>query len=58
MTISGTSLDGASELAVRVQKLTQDEAKREGAQAVSLIEEASAPPVGVQGEGRHVNTYG
>jgi hypothetical protein len=56
MTISGTGLDGANQFAVRVQKLAQDQQKREGEQAVTLIEQ-STPPVGPNGEGAHVNTY-
>jgi hypothetical protein len=56
MTISGTGLDGANQVAVRVQKLAQDQEKREGEQAVALIEQA-VPPVGAHGEGTHVNTY-
>lgn len=55
MNISGTSLDG-SEYAIRVQKLAQDQEKREGQQAVELIEK-SRPPVGPNGEGTHINTY-
>jgi hypothetical protein len=56
MSISGTSLEGSNPVAVRVQKLAQDQQKREGEQAVQLIEEAT-PPVGPQGQGSHVNTY-
>jgi hypothetical protein len=56
MTISGTGLDGSNPIAVRVQKLAQDQEKREGQQAVELIEQSS-PPVGPNGEGTHVNTY-
>jgi hypothetical protein len=55
MTISGAGLDPANELAVRVQKLAQDQAKQEGEQAVALIEQATRP-VGPNGEGSHVNT--
>jgi hypothetical protein len=56
MTISGTSLDLANPVAVRVQKLAQDQEKREGEQAVQLIEQ-SKPAIGPNGEGAHVNTY-
>ena len=56
MTISGPSLDGSNEYAVRVQKLAQDQQKREGEQAVAMIEQ-SASPVGPNGEGSHINTY-
>jgi hypothetical protein len=56
MRISGTDLDGANQLAVRVQKLAQDQQKREGEQAVDLIEQSS-PGVGPNGEGSHINTY-
>ena len=56
MSISGTSLDTAQLVAVRVEKLAQDQAKREGNQVVELIEQA-APPIGPNGEGSHINTY-
>ena len=56
MTISSPSLDGSNEYAVRVQKLAQDQQKREGQQAVELIEQSS-PAVGPNGEGSHINTY-
>jgi len=56
MNVSGTGLDGANPLAVRVQKLAQDQEKRDGEQAVALIEQA-IPPVGPHGEGTHVNTH-
>jgi len=56
MTIPGTGLDGTNQFAVRVQKLAQDQQKREGEQAVALIEQ-STPPVGANGEGGRVNTY-
>jgi hypothetical protein len=55
MTISGTGLDPSNSVAVRVQKIAQDQAKREGAQAVELIER-SAPVVGPHGEGSHIDT--
>lgn len=57
MNISGTSLDGTNEVALRVQKLAQDQEKREGEQAVALIEQSAPPPVGPNGEGTHINTY-
>ena len=56
MNVSGPSLDTSSTYAIAVQKLSQDQQKREGEQAVELIEGA-APPVGPNGEGTHVNTY-
>lgn len=56
MSISGPSVDVANLVAVRVEKLAQDQAKLESRQVVHLIEQA-APPIGLQGEGTHVNTY-
>jgi hypothetical protein len=59
MSISATSpagLDGANPYAVRVQKLAQDQEKREGQQAVELIDQAT-PQVGPNGQGSHINTY-
>ncbi|MEJ7597359.1 MAG: hypothetical protein WKG01_05570 [Kofleriaceae bacterium] len=41
---------------VRVEKIAQDSAKQQGQQAVDLIEQAT-PPVGPDGQGRHVNRY-
>jgi hypothetical protein len=55
MTITAASLDGNNPVAVRVQKLAQDQQKREGEQAVQLIEQSR--PVGPNGEGSHINTY-
>lgn len=52
-------ISGAStEYSVRVQKLAQDTAKREGEAAVELIEQAgeAAPPLGPEGQGRLINT--
>lgn len=46
------------EYAVRVEKLAQNAAKAEGEAAVQLIENASPPPPGANGEGAHINTYG
>lgn len=46
----------ASLVAVRVEKIAQEQAKQEGNQVVELIEQAT-PPVGPNGEGAHVNTY-
>jgi len=54
MTVSG--IDPSNQYAVAVQKLAQNQEKREGEQAVALIEGAS-PPTGPNGEGTHVNTY-
>jgi len=56
MSISGPNLETANLVAVRVEKLAQDQAKQEGNQVVALIEQAT-PPVGPNGEGAHVNTY-
>lgn len=56
MTTSGTSFDPSELFVVRVQKLAQDQAKREATQVVALIEQA-APPPGEHGKGTHVNTY-
>jgi hypothetical protein len=56
MSISGPSVDVANLVAVQVEKLAQDQAKLEGRQVVTLIEQA-APPTGLHGEGTHVNTY-
>ena len=46
--------------AVGVMKIAHNAAKAEGEGTVALIEGAAqaAPPVGVNGEGRHINTYG
>ncbi len=56
MSISGPSLDVANLVAVRVEKLAQDQAKQESNQVIHLIEQA-ALPIGFHGEGTHVNTY-
>jgi hypothetical protein len=56
MTIPGLSGDTANLVALRVEKLAQDQAKQEANQVVALIEQAT-PPVGPNGEGTHVNTY-
>lgn len=56
MTIPSTNLDAGNAYAVAVQKLAQDQAKREGPQIVALIQGA-IPPIGPHGEGSHVNTY-
>lgn len=56
MTISGTDVDPGNRYAVAIQKIAQDQAKRDGEQVVTLIERA-APPPGPNGEGTHVNTY-
>lgn len=59
MSVSATtgtaSLD--SVYSVRVEKLAQDQQKIEGEAAIQLIEGASPPPVGPQGQGTHVNTF-
>jgi hypothetical protein len=55
MTIPPLSGDIASLVAVRVEKIAQEQAKQEGNQVVELIEQA-IPPVGPNGEGTHVNT--
>jgi hypothetical protein len=56
MSISGIGLPTSDAVALSVQKLTQDQQKREGAQAVALIEQAT-PATGPHGEGTHINTY-
>ena len=56
MTVPGPTNDTANLVALRVEKLTQDQAKRQGNLVVALIEQA-LPPVGPNGEGSHVNTY-
>ena len=56
MNVSGISPETANLVAVRVQKIAQDEAKQEANQVVALIEQAT-PPIGPNGEGSHVNTY-
>jgi hypothetical protein len=56
MTVPGTTNDTANLVAVRVEKLAQDQAKQQANPVVALIEQA-LPPVGPNGEGTHVNTY-
>lgn len=56
MDISGSDAVGM-QYVVGVEKLRQGSAKAEGEAAVKLIEQSEAPPVGVNGEGSHVNTY-
>jgi hypothetical protein len=56
MTIPSTSVDPPNAYAMAVQKIAQDQVKRDGEQTVALIERA-APPTGPNGEGAHVNTY-
>jgi hypothetical protein len=58
MRIPAASLDSATPFtyAVAVQKIAQNQAKQDGTQIVALIENA-APPVGLHGEGTHINTY-
>jgi hypothetical protein len=48
------------DFAVGVMKIAHNAAKAEGEGTVALIEEAGqvAAPVGVNGEGTHINTYG
>jgi hypothetical protein len=58
MTISPTGVDPANPYAVKVAKLALDQTRADGEAAVSLIESVpSAPPVGAEGQGRHVNTH-
>lgn len=54
MSISGLSEQAAVAYGVRCEKLAQDQQKREGEQAVALIE-ASAPTPGPEGQGTHVD---
>jgi hypothetical protein len=56
MMAPAAGIDPANSYSVAVQKLAQDQAKRDGMQIVALIERA-APPVGLHGEGTHINTY-
>jgi hypothetical protein len=56
MTIPVAGIDGSNQYAIAVQKIAQDQLKRDGQQVVTLIQNA-APPVGANGEGRHINTY-
>lgn len=60
-TIAGPVADNdGDEYGARVQKLAQNVAKAEGEGAVALIEGAASaapPPVGLHGQGTHVNTY-
>jgi hypothetical protein len=58
-----SSLSGAATgqaYAVGVMKIAQNAAKAQGEAAVALIEGATqaAPPVGANGEGSLINTYG
>jgi hypothetical protein len=58
MWMSPSGVSGASVVqayAVGVAKLEQRETRRQGEAAVQLIQEASPPPVGLQGQGTHVN---
>lgn len=55
--VSEAGLDTANLVAIRVQRMAQDQQKREGTQVVQLIEQANPPPVGPNGEGSFINTY-
>lgn len=57
MEIGGSEALGLN-YSIRVEKLAQVAAKQEGEAAVALIEGATAPPLGPNGEGTHINTYG
>jgi hypothetical protein len=57
MQIPGLSQDTASLVAVRMQRIVQDQAKLEGHQVVRLIEQATPPATGANGEGSHIDTY-
>ena len=50
-------VSATNSVAVRVARIAQDAAMTEGEAAVKLIEDAKPPPMGVNGEGAHVNTY-
>jgi hypothetical protein len=52
-----TATGSMSPYAVRCEKLAQDAVRAEGEAAVELIDAASPPPVGAEGQGSHVNTY-
>jgi len=56
MDISGSAAI-AQTYAVRVDKIAQDAMKTEGQGALQLIQDATPPPQGTNGEGTHVNTY-
>lgn len=56
--ISGAA--AGMQYAVSVEKLRQNAGAEQGRAAVALIEGAeksAPPPVGVHGEGMHINTY-
>lgn len=55
MNISGLSDQGAVSYGVRCEKLAQDQQKREGEQAVALIEASSPTSPGPDGQGTHVD---
>ncbi len=57
MDISSTTSATGQAYAVRTMKIAQDAAKAQGQGAVKLIEQASAPPVGSNGQGSLINTY-
>jgi hypothetical protein len=57
MDVSGATALGQV-YAVRVEKLSQDATKATGEAAVALIESVPKPPqVGLEGQGRLINTY-
>ncbi len=43
---------------IGVSNIARRQARVEGDAAVKLIEQSSAPPVGAQGQGSRINTYG
>ncbi len=57
MTIPSTS-DTAGTWEIGVTNIARSQARVEGEAAVKLIEQSSAPPVGSEGQGSRINTYG
>lgn len=59
MDLSGlSSMSGVQQAyTVKAAKLQMDAAKLQGQGAVKLIEAATPPPVGPNGEGSRINTY-
>jgi len=58
MDISSATDATGQAYAMRTMRIAQDTAKAQGEGAVKLIEQASAPPVGQEGQGSRINTYG
>jgi hypothetical protein len=58
MDISSATDPTAQAYAMRTTKIALNAAKAQGEGAVKLIEQAGAPPVGQEGQGSRINTYG